>query len=674
MNMRLLPFLMLLFGSNYDELLPTIKQCHAAEFDDASSLYGLDGVKNVQGGELKNDDQNNVNIAESAFFKSPHSKDQNEDTGYYDNFLISTEQQDYFLSTSSQFDCQPRQIHLTLGDESQTDYTSMTVSFSLPSSLYQNNDTSSTTMFCHPEQVVVSISYQKITNNNNGNDNRVKPNFKTKQYVVKSGSYNKNDDNRTSTTMLLSNENETNRDDNNNNIISSSSLRSVVNQYKIKSPLTNETYTSDWLYHVQLDDLDADSLYSYSIHIYQRHPQTKNEQYNGSYLRSKENTSFAAGTFYENAFLTNTKRKLDQKRVNGEMIIIGLTPEFTFKTPPKVSRSKSSISSDSIKPTKFAIVGDLGQTYNSSITMLNMLSETKINSETNTPVSLILCAGDMSYANSIQPQWDSWFTLIEPLISQTPIIVAAGNHEIECDVNSRLPFIPYENRFRMPNRIQNADVGVVDEVYFESKWGCATPSRFQGHYDYGNAFYSFTYGLVKTIVLSSYSETNSESVQYKWLENELKNNVDRNITPWIIVMMHTQFYTTFQGHDDEFQTKQMRLSMEPLFYKYGVNFVFSGHDHAYMRTKNIFNHSIDENGPVYFIVGEGGNREHHVKNYLHDIPEEWIEVRDKSVYGFGTLEIMNRTNAQWKWIMDANNDGLAFSDNVWLSNNFYLKH
>jgi hypothetical protein len=52
----------------------------------------------------------------------------------------------------------------------------------------------------------------------------------------------------------------------------------------------------------------------------------------------------------------------------------------------------------------------------------------------------------MSYANSIQPQWDDWFTLIEPLISQTPLLVAAGNHEIECNLDSCLPFVSYENR------------------------------------------------------------------------------------------------------------------------------------------------------------------------------------------------------------------------------------
>ena len=366
------------------------------------------------------------------------------------------------------------------------------------------------------------------------------------------------------------------------------------------------------------------------------------------------------------------------------------TPEFTFQTPPKpVSSSSSSSSSSSpyhtsssssssqseldIKPTKFAIVGDLGQTYNSSMTMKNILLETKsITSASTTPVSLLLIAGDMSYANSIQPQWDTWFDLIEPITTSIPLIVAAGNHEIECDVISHLPFIPYENRFYMPNRIGDADIGVVDESYFHSKWGCAAPSVFQGHYDFGNAYFSFNYGMVKTIVLSSYSETSVNSNQYKWLQKELQS-VNRIDTPWIIIMMHTQFYTTFRGHDDEYQTNEMHEAMEPLFYEYGVNFVFSGHDHAYMRTKNMFNYAIDKHGPIYFILGEGGNREHHIKYYIHDKPEEWVNVRDKSVYGFGTFEVRNRTHVHWKWIMDPNDDGLTFTDDVWLTNNHFYK-
>ena len=56
---------------------------------------------------------------------------------------------------------------------------------------------------------------------------------------------------------------------------------------------------------------------------------------------------------------------------------------------------------------------------------LSLLSPSSSPSTT-TPASLILCAKDMNYTKSIQPHWDSWFDLIEPLISQTPFLFAAG--------------------------------------------------------------------------------------------------------------------------------------------------------------------------------------------------------------------------------------------------------
>lgn len=331
---------------------------------------------------------------------------------------------------------------------------------------------------------------------------------------------------------------------------------------------------------------------------------------------------------------------------------------------------------------KLAIVGDLGQTYNSTVTMLNILStmthntnasaSASVNQPTpSTPVTALLIAGDMSYANSIQPQWDNWFNLMEPIVQHIPMMVAAGNHEIECDAKSHFPFLAYENRFYMPNRIKDATIQPVSDRYWNKTdtWGCATPSQFIGQYDYGNAFYGFEYGWVKTIVLSSYSDTRKGSNQYEWLVEELEG-VDREETPWLVIMMHTQFYTTFKAHNDEEETIIMRQAMEELFLHHHVNLVFSGHDHAYMRSKPMFEGGVVENGraPIYMIVGEGGNREKHVKHYLNKDQEEWVAMRDKSVYGFGTLEVVNATSAQWIWNMGEKYYG--FQDEVWIHNQY----
>ena len=40
-------------------------------------------------------------------------------------------------------------------------------------------------------------------------------------------------------------------------------------------------------------------------------------------------------------------------------------------------------------------------------------------------------AGDLSYADSDQPRWDSYQRLVQNLSSNMPFMVASGNHESE---------------------------------------------------------------------------------------------------------------------------------------------------------------------------------------------------------------------------------------------------
>eukprot|EP00957_Ditylum_brightwellii_P186506 14199808-Ditylum_brightwellii.AAC.1 len=116
--------------------------------------------------------------------------------------------------------------------------------------------------------------------------------------------------------------------------------------------------------------------------------------------------------------------------------------------------------------------------------------------------------------------------------------------------------------------------------------------------------------------------------------------------------------------------------MEPLFVRYQVNLVISGHLHAYTRTKSVAFDVVDETGksPKYLIVGEGGNHEGHVKAFMNEEQEDWVELRDKSVFGFGTLEIYNERRARWKWIMDDEHkkDEPRFTDDVVLENGYFL--
>lgn len=69
--------------------------------------------------------------------------------------------------------------------------------------------------------------------------------------------------------------------------------------------------------------------------------------------------------------------------------------------------------------------------------------------------------------------------------------------------------------------------------------------------------------------------------QWHWLQDELKR-VDREKTPWLIVLMHAPLYNSNEAHYMEGES--MRAVFESWFVHHKVDIVFAGHVHAYERS------------------------------------------------------------------------------------------
>jgi calcineurin-like phosphoesterase family protein len=65
---------------------------------------------------------------------------------------------------------------------------------------------------------------------------------------------------------------------------------------------------------------------------------------------------------------------------------------------------------------------------------------------------------------------------------------------------------------------------------------------------------------------------------------------------WKICYFHHPLYSDGKTHGSQLD---LRVVLEPLFVKYGVNVVFSGHDHVYERIR-------PQHGITYFVSGAGG--------------------------------------------------------------------
>jgi predicted MPP superfamily phosphohydrolase len=102
----------------------------------------------------------------------------------------------------------------------------------------------------------------------------------------------------------------------------------------------------------------------------------------------------------------------------------------------------------------------------------------------------------------------------------------------------------------------------------------------------GQRYYTFEKGKVRFFALDS---NHMDTGQQAWLERELRSSTNE----WKIAFFHHPLYSSGGKHGSE---TDLRAIVEPVFVKYGVSAVFSGHEHFYERVK-------PQKGIAYFTSG-----------------------------------------------------------------------
>jgi hypothetical protein len=105
----------------------------------------------------------------------------------------------------------------------------------------------------------------------------------------------------------------------------------------------------------------------------------------------------------------------------------------------------------------------------------------------------------------------------------------------------------------------------------------------------GRRYYTFVRRNVRFVVLDS---TQMDTAQLQWVEATLRDARE----DWKICYFHHPLYSNAARHGS---SVDLRVLLEPLFVRYGVNVVFSGHDHVYERIK-------PQRGIYYFVSGAAG--------------------------------------------------------------------
>jgi hypothetical protein len=107
----------------------------------------------------------------------------------------------------------------------------------------------------------------------------------------------------------------------------------------------------------------------------------------------------------------------------------------------------------------------------------------------------------------------------------------------------------------------------------------------------GKFYYTFK-GAKESVRLFALDSGQLDGEHLSWLERELENSNDA----WKIPYFHHPPYSSGGRHGSDAGIREV---LEPLFVKYNVSVVLTGHDHFYERVK-------PQQGIVYFVVGSGG--------------------------------------------------------------------
>jgi len=276
---------------------------------------------------------------------------------------------------------------------------------------------------------------------------------------------------------------------------------------------------------------------------------------------------------------------------------------YSFKSAPPVGKEDIYIGA----------MADVGADPNSEMTIKGLMDW-----RNEDRLDLIIHAGDLSYANNYNPGgpvWDHYGDILEPLLAYTPYSPGVGNHESIDD------FLGFRLRFSTDLLIKNSGGG--------------------------DFYWSFDFGNIHFVHLSSENDFNVSSPQHTWLQNDLKK-VNRTLTPWIIAIWHRPWYTSSETHGED---DAMRIAMEPLFITYKVDLAIVGHVHSYERITEIADNVIKKDATAYITIGNGGTPEGLAKNWKPK--PDWSEFR-LAEWGYSRLRVHNATHAHWEMRTDSN--------------------
>lgn len=185
----------------------------------------------------------------------------------------------------------------------------------------------------------------------------------------------------------------------------------------------------------------------------------------------------------------------------------------------------------------------------------------------------IINTGDHVDSADNTKQWQWMFDTASAELMSTYMMPTAGNHETHGE------FALYNN-FALPYAPEDQDFAT-------------------------GTYYSFDYNNVHVAVLNTNDLDENEALtakQLEWLQKDMENSKAQ----WKFVALHKAPYSHGSHYKDD-DVCQIREQLQSLMPALGIDMVFQGHDHVYMRTGSLVNNAntaydhtyLNHNGEVY---------------------------------------------------------------------------
>lgn len=196
---------------------------------------------------------------------------------------------------------------------------------------------------------------------------------------------------------------------------------------------------------------------------------------------------------------------------------------------------------------------------------------------------LFTFAGDLVEDGTTERYWGEFFKAGDWLYAMVPMVPSVGNHDY------RGPSLDthWRAQFTLP---ENGPEGLKEYTYY---------TDYQG---------------MRIISLNTMDRVPEQT---KWLEQVLSNNPNK----WTVLVYHYPMFANIKGRD----AKHIREQWKPLFDKYKVDLVLTGHDHTYSRT--------DLTDSTVYVSSVGGSK-------MYDIEkQDWMRRAAEQTQFFQVIRI-----------------------------------